>query len=164
MCSFLRSCICLMHICFPFQKKLHIDFFLFVCSAFSPFQFISHLSVNSLQILVRSYLSSELRWQVFSLWWTRPHRSVVFGPTKIFRCNRSTQLGVTDSIIGKPTCHLFLIPVCSSSTQWFLSSTSITFDFLLCCMTQGPNPFVTNIQKSPSWKLMWKGGRDNIKA
>ena len=105
-------------------------------------------------------MSSELRWQVFSLRWTRSHRFVVFGPTESFRYNRSIPLGATDFTIGKTTCHLFLHSFCSSSTQWFLSSTSITFDFLLCCMTQGPNPFVTNIQKSPSWKLMSKGERE----
>jgi hypothetical protein len=27
-------------------------------------------------------------------------------------------------------------------------------------VTQGPNPFVTKIQKNPSWKLMSKGERE----
>ena len=89
-----------MHICFPYQKKLHLDFFFLFCSAFP--------ASNSLQILVRSYLSSELRWQVFSLWWTRLHRFVIFGPTGSFRSNRSIPLGATDFTTGKTVCHLFI--------------------------------------------------------
>ena len=148
---------------FSLSKKLHLEILVSSLSfLFCIFciQFIANLSVNSLHILVRSYLSSELRWQVVSLWWTRSHRFVLFGPTEIFRCNRSTQLGVTDSITGKPTCHLFLLSVCSSSTQWFLSSTSIILDMLLCSVTQGPNLFWLTLQKIPSWKLMSKGERE----
>ena len=103
-------------------------------------QFIANPSVNSLQILVRFYLSSELRWRVFSLWWTRSHRSIVFGPTESFRWNRSIQLGATDFTIGKTACHLFLHSFWSSSTQWILSLTSIPFNLLLCSVTQGPKP------------------------
>ena len=158
----LSFCILSFAYLFPFlyQKKLHLDFLFFVLFCIPCIQFFANLSANSLQILVRSYLTTELRWQVFSLWWTRSHRFVVFGPTEPFRCNRSTQLGATDFTTGKTTCHLFLHSFCSRSTQWFLSSTSITFDLLLCFVTQGPNPFVTNIQKSPSWKLMSKGERE----
>ena len=44
MCPFLSFCICLMHMCFPFQKKLHLDFFsVSICYAFP--------ASNSLQIL-----------------------------------------------------------------------------------------------------------------
>ena len=145
---------------FPFlyQKDLHLDFFSFFC--ISCIQFLANSSFNSLQIFVRFYLPSELRWQVFSLWWTRSHRYVAFGPTESFRRNRRTQLGATDFTAEKTTCHLFLHSFCSSSTQWFLSSTSITFDLLLCSVTQGPNPFETKIQKNPSWKLMSKGERE----
>ena len=148
---------------FPLSKKLHLQLLVsFLSFLFCIFciQFIANLSVNSLHILVRSYLSSELRWQVFSLWWTQSHRFVSFGTTESFRCNRSTQLGATDFTAEKTSCHLFLHSFCSSSTQWFLSSTSITFDLLLCSVTQGPNPFVTKIQKNPSWKLMSKGERE----
>ena len=141
----------------PFKKKLHLDFFsVSFCSAFP--------ASNSLQILVRSYLSSELKWQVFSLWWTQSHRFVVFGPTEFFRCNQSTQLGATNFTAGKTACHLFLRSFWSSSTQWFLSSTSITFDLLLCSVTQGPNLVWLTLRKIPSWKLMSKGERDHIKA
>ena len=72
-------------------------------------QFIANLSVNSLQILVRSYLSSELRGQVFSLWWTRLHRFVIFGPTGNFPYHRSLHLGATDFTTGKTVCHLFCV-------------------------------------------------------
>ena len=97
---------------------------------------------------------------MFSLWWTRSHRSIFFGPTEFFWCHRSTQLDATDFTVGKTTCHLFLHSFWSSSTQWFLSSTSITFDLLLCSVTQWPNPSETKIQKNPSWKLMSKGERE----
>ena len=60
----------------------------------------------------------------------------------------------------KNSLPLILCFFWSSSTQWFLSSTSITFDLLLCSVTQGPNPFVTKLQKNPSWKLMSKGERE----
>ena len=70
------------------------------CSAFPTF--------NSLQIIVRSHLPSELRWQVFSLCWTWSHRSAIFGQTDTFRCYRSKQLGVTDFTAEKAICHLFL--------------------------------------------------------
>ena len=63
---------------FPLSKKTSSRFiFCFILSCIPCIQFFANLSVNSLQILVRSYLSSELRWQVFSLWWTRSHRSFV---------------------------------------------------------------------------------------
>ena len=108
------------------KKLLHLDFFYFFCSAFP--------ASNSLQILVRSYLSSELRWQVFSLRWTRSHRSDAFGPTESSWYNRTIQLGVIDFTTGKTSCHLFLHSFWSSSTQWILSSTSITFLIIaLCC-------------------------------
>ena len=127
----------------PLSKKLHLELLVsFLSFLFCIFciQFIANLSANSLHILVRSYLSSELRWQVFSLWWTQSHRSIVFGPTESFRCNRSLQLGATDFTTGKTPCHLFMHSSWSSSTQWILSSTSITFHMLLCFVTQGPNP------------------------
>ena len=116
----------------PFKKTS--SRFLF-CSAFP--------ASNSVQILVGSYLSSELRWQVFSLRWTWSHRSDAFGPTESSRYNRTIQLGVTDFTTGKTSCHLPLHSFWSSSTQWILSSTSIPFNLLLCSVTQGPNPLVT---------------------
>ena len=159
--SCVSPCFCLLHICFPFfKKKLHLKLLVSFCFSLFCIKFIANLSVNSLKIFVRFYLSSELRWQVVPLWWTRSHRFVSFGPTESFRWHRSTQLGATDFTAGKTTCHLFLHSFCSSSTQWFLSSTSITFDLLLCFVTQGPNLFVTKIQKHPSWKLMSKGERE----
>ena len=165
LCSFLCSCICLMLICFPFQKKRHLDFFLFLfCSAFPTsnslqiFQLIPCKSLWDLTCL------SELRWQVFSLWWTRSHRFLVLGPTEFFRCNRSIPLGATDFTTGKTFCHLFLHYFWSSSTQWILSSTSITFTLVLCAVTQGPNPFTTNSRR-PFLEIDVKGGeRYHIKA
>ena len=156
------------HAClFPFQsnkKKLHLDFFLFYLFCIPYIQFIANLSVNSLQILVRSYLSSKLRWQVFSLWWTQSHRSLVFGLTEFFWCNLSIPLGATDFTTGKTFCHLFLHYFWSSSTQWILSSTSITFTLVLCAVTQGPNSFMTNSRR-PFLEIDVKGGeRDHIKA
>ena len=141
----------------PFKKNFVYISFLFYLFSIPCIQFIANLLVNSLQILVRSYLSSELRWQVFSLWWTRSHRFVASGPTKSFRCNRSIPLGATDFTTGKPFCHLFLLYFWSSSTQWILSSTSITFLLVLCVVTQGPNPFTTNSRR-PFLEIDVKGG------
>ena len=151
---------------FPLSKKTSSRFlFCLFLFCIPCIQFIANLSVNSLQIFVRFYLSSELRWQVVLLWWTRSHRFVFFGPTKFFRCHRSTQLGATDFTAEKTACHLFLHSFWSSSTQWFLSSTSITFDLLLCSVTQGPNPFVTKNPEEPFLEIDVKGGeRDHIKA
>ena len=50
-----------------------------------------------------------MRWQVFSLRWTRFHRLVIFGPTEFFRYNRSIPLGITDFTSGKTVCHLFYV-------------------------------------------------------
>ena len=50
-----------------------------------------------------------MRWQVFSLRWTRFHRFAVFGPTESFRYNRSIPLGATDFITGKTLCHIFWV-------------------------------------------------------
>ena len=71
---------------------------------------------------------------MFSLWWTRFHRSVIFSPTEFFRYNRSIQLCATDFTTGKTVCHLF----CDSSDRAPLNEscplTSITFlSSALCC-------------------------------
>ena len=101
---------------------------------------------------------------MFSLRWTRSRRFVVFGPTETFRCYRRIQLGATDLTTGKTTYHLLLWYLWSSSTQWILSSTSITFLSVLCVVTQGPNPFTTNSRR-PFLEIDVKGGeRDHIKA
>ena len=130
-------------------------------------QFIANPSVNSLQIFVRSYLPSELRWQIFSsvLNSVSPisasrldrtatlHCRLFIGPTDkdkpgltdmhhLWHC----QLGVTDENesalpISIPRKHfaICILHICSSFTRWFLSSTSILNYMLLCNMTQGPN-------------------------
>ena len=151
----LTSCIWSLHFCSPsLKKRLHLDFLFFslFCSAFP--------ASNSLQIFVRSYLSKWAEVKIaLSLRWTRSHRSVTLGQTEPFRCNRKTQLGVTDFTAEKTICHLFLY-FCSSSTQWFLSSTSITFYMLLCSVTQGPNLVWITLQKISPWKLMSKGERE----
>ena len=46
---------------------------------------------------------------MFSLWWTRFHRFVVFGPTESFRYNRSIPLGATNFTTVKTVCHLFCV-------------------------------------------------------
>ena len=172
-CVFLCPCICLMHICFPYQKKLHLDFFFLFCSAFP--------ASNSLQIL--HLIRCKYLWDLiclvswgdkcFSLWWTRFHWFFVFGPTEFFRYNRSIKIGATDFTTGKTPCHLFLHSFWSSSTQWILSSTSITFLSLLYVVTQGSKPFTSNsrgrergyIFIKPFLEIDVKGGeRDHIKA
>lgn len=52
----------------------------------------------------------------------------------------------------------------SSSTQWILSSTSITFLSMLCAVNRGSNPYTTNSRR-PFLEIDVKGGeRDHIKA
>ena len=149
-----------MHICFPYQKKLHLDFFFLFCSAFP--------ASNSLQILVRSYLSSELRWQVFSLRWTRFHRLVIFGPTEFFRYNRSIQLGATDFTTGKIVRHLFCVssdpaPLNESCP---LQASHFYHCFMLWLKDQTHSRQIPEGEReitslsSPSWKLMSKGERE----
>ena len=68
-------------------------------------------------------------------------------PICCFRSNRilSVQLKHTTrchrSHNRKNSLPLILCFFWSSSTQWILSSTSITFLSLLCAVSQGPNPF-----------------------
>ena len=73
----------------------------------------------------------------------------------------------------KNSLPLILCFFWSSSTQWILSSTSITFLSLLYVVTQGSNPFTTNsrgrerdyIFIKPFLEIDVKGGeRDHIKA
>ena len=149
----------------PLKKTSSRFLFYFFLFCIPCIQFFANLPVNSFQILVRSYLSSELRWQVFSLWWTRSHRSVAFGPTEFFRCNRSTQLGATDFTTGKRACHLFLhsFLIQLHSMILVLYQHHIQLAALFCDSTTKPirdtNP------EEPFLEIDVKGGeRDHIKA
>ena len=96
--------------------------------------------------------------------WNRFHRFVNFGPTETSRCYRRMQLGAIDLTTGKTTCHLLLWFFWSSSTQWILSSTSITLFLLLWLVTQGPNPCDNKSIRS-FLEIDVKGGeRDHIKS
>ena len=140
--------------------KLHLDLLVsFLCSLFCIF--LHPIHCKSLWDLI-----CPVSWgdKCFSLWWTRFHRFHVSGLAEDFRSNRSIQLGDTDFTIGKTFCHLFLLYSWSSSTQWILSSASITFTLMLCTVIQGPNPFTTNSRR-PFLEIDVKGGeRDHIKA
>ena len=150
------------------KKKLHLD--LSVSSLFSLFlfcifciQFLANPSGNSLQIFVRSYMSSELRWQVFSLRWTRFHRFVIFGPTEYFRYNRSIPLGATDFTTGKTVCHL----LCVSSDPAPLNEScplqaSHFYHFFVLCLKDQTH---STDSRRPFLETDVKGGeRDHIKA
>ena len=100
-----------------------------------------------------------MRWQVFSLRWTRSHRFVVFGPTESFRCNRSIPLGATDFTTGKTSCHLFLFtfdpaPLNESCP---LQASHFYQCFVLWLKDQTHS---RQIPEDPSWKLMSKGERE----
>ena len=127
-----------------FLKKLHLD--LSVSSLFSLFlfcifciQFLANPSGNSLQIFVRSYMSSELRWQVFFSVWTRFHRLVIFGPTESFRYHRNMPLGATDFAIRKTVCHLLYISSDPAPLNESCPLQASQFHPLLCAESQGPN-------------------------
>ena len=115
------------------SRNFHSFLFDF-CSAYFCIKFLANLSANSLQIFVRSYLTSGLRWQVFF--------SVMnlVSPNCHFRSNRIS------SVLPKHAtrCHRFQnrknslpLILCffwSSSTQWILSSNKHhIFIIALCC-------------------------------
>ena len=86
----------------------------------------------------------------------RSNRILSVQPKHTTRCHRFHN--------RKNSLPLILCFFWSSSTQWILSSTSITFLSLLCAVTQGPNPFTTNSRR-PFLEIDVKGGeRDHIKA
>ena len=144
---FLSVLLHLSHAClfsFSFSKKLHLD--LSVSSLFSLFLFcifciqcLANPSGNSLQIFVRSYMSSELRWQVFFSVWTWFHRLVIFGPTESFRYHRNMPIGATDFATGKTVCHLFYISSDPALLNESCPLQASQFYPLLCAESQGPN-------------------------
>ena len=135
---------CLFSFSFSKTKKLHLDlsvsslFFLFMFYIFCV-QFLANPSRNSLQIFVRSYMSSELRWQVFFSVWTRFHRLVIFGPTESFRCHQNIPLGATDFATGKTVFHLFYISSDPALLNESCPLQASQFYPLLCAESQGPN-------------------------
>ena len=145
---------------FPLSKKTSSRSFSFFSLLF-VLHFLHPIHCKSLWDLICLVSWGD---KCFSLWWTRFHRFHVSGLAEDFRSNRSIQLGDTDFTTGKTFCHLFLLYSWSSSTQWILSSASITFTLMLCTVIQGPNPFTTNSRR-PFLEIDVKGGeRDHIKA
>ena len=149
---------------FSKKKKLHLDlsvsslFFLFLFCIFC-IQFLANPPDNSLQIFVRSYMFSELRWQVFF--------SVLnsVSPTCSFRSNRIFSVPPKYATRCHRLCNqknslpLVLHFFWSSSTQWILSSTSITILSFALCWVSRTKP-IRRTPESPSWKLMSKGERE----
>ena len=115
------SCICLLHESFPFnQKKLHLDFFSFLF--FSVFcipciQFIANPSVNSLQIFVRSYLPSEMRWQLFSLWVELGHTGLSLSVKPNHLCATEENASVLPISTLRRQFAICILHTCSSSTR-----------------------------------------------
>ena len=142
-------CICLMHMCFPFQKKTSSRF-LSVCSAFS--------ASNSLHII--QLIPCKSLWDIFNLvsWGDNCFLCDELGSTDFLFSVQPKTFGTTEAYHSVPPIshqenrlpHILCL-FWSSSTQWILSSTSITFLTLLCTVSQGSNP---------SWKLMSKGERE----
>ena len=86
----------------------------------------------------------------------RSNRTLSVQPKHTTRCHR---LHNRRNIL--PLIHPYLW---SSSTQWILSSTSITFLSMCCTVTPRSNPFMTNSRR-PFLEIDVKGGeRDHIKA
>ena len=86
---------------------------------------------------------------------SRSNRILLVRPKHTTRCHRFHN--------RKNSLPLILCFLWSNSTQWILSSTSITFLPLLCTVSQGPNPF--DRFKKPFLEIDVKGGeRDHIKA
>ena len=86
----------------------------------------------------------------------RSNRILSVQPKHTTRCHRFHN--------RKNSLPLILCFFWSSSTQWILSSTSITFLSLLCAVTQGPNPFTTNSRRPFLEIDVKEGERDHIKA
>ena len=150
----------------PFKRKPSSRFLLFYFLFCIPcIQFIANLSVNSLQILVRSYLSSELRWQVFSLRWTRSHRAVYFGPTEPFQCHRNTNSVLPISLQEKhlATCFWILFDPASLNESCPRPASYSNFFFVLWLKDQTHHDKNT---EEPFLEIDVKGGeRDHhIKA
>ena len=148
--SCVSLCFCLLHICFPFQKKLHLDFFsVSFCSAFP--------ASNSLQIF--QLIPCKSLWDLICLVsWDDKIFSLLNSASPIFSHRQDRNHSVAPK--QKTRCYRFhnWAKFCHLHPP-FLSSTCITFYMLLCHVTQGPNLFTTN-SRSPSWKLMSKGERE----
>ena len=142
----------------------HAYSFLFYFFCILCIQFIANLSVNSLQILVRSYLSSKLMWQVFSLWWTRTNRFASFGQTKKIRCHRRNQLGQTDfnaekSLYQLHFAHFVLAPLDDSYP--------LPASYSMCCFALWlkDQTYFDSHSRRPFLEIDVKGGeRVHIKA
>ena len=100
-----------------------------------------------------------MRWQVFSLLWTRSHRFVIFSPTESSRCNRIIPLGATDFTTGKTFCHLFILTFDPAplNESFPLQASHFYQCFVLCLKDQTHS---RQIPEGPSWKLMSKGERE----
>jgi len=145
---------------FPLSKKTSSRSFSFFSMLF-VLHFLHPIHCKSLWDLI-----CPVSWgdKCFSLWWTRFHRFHVSGLAEDFRSNRSIQLGDTDFTTGKTFCHLFLRYSWSSSTQWILSSASITVLFLALYWISRTKP-IRRIPGKTFLEIDVKGGeRDHIKA
>ena len=100
---------------------------------------------------------------MFSLWWTRSHRFVIFGPTESFRSNRSNSLGATDFITGKTLCHIFCV---SSDPSPLNESCPLQAShFYHCLVLWIKDQTHSTDSRKPFLEIDVKGGeRDHIKA
>ena len=140
------------------SRNFHSFLFDF-CSAYFCIKFLANLSANSSQIFVRSYLTSELRWQVFFSVMNsvspnchfRSNRIPSVLPKHATRCHRFRN--------RKTGCHIFYISSGPAPLNESCPPQASQFYPLLCTKSQGPNLF-DGFQEKPSWKLMSKGERE----
>ena len=117
-----------------------------------------------MQIFVRSYMSSELRWQVFFLCVNSVSPACNFRSNRIFsvppKCATRCHRLCNQKTILPLVLHFFW----SSSTQWILSSTSITILSSALCWISRTKPS-RRIPGKTFLEIDVKGGeRDHIKA
>ena len=132
------SCICLVHIYFPFQKKLHLDSFsVYLCSAFPASNSLQIFQLIPCKSLWDLKVPSELRWQVFYC--------DELGHTGLFSSAQPNSLGATEA-------HNSVLPISLQERQLATYSCSpfapaplndscpLPASHSTCFVTQGPNP------------------------
>ena len=128
--------------CFFSKKKLHLDVSLLL---FCVSLRLACFAVNSLQILVRIPLPSELSWKIIPLHQTRFHR---IATTRWHRFCCSKEFSVKHFLSFSAPAPL------NDSYPLLASGTTLWLDVFLKDQTH-----LTNNLEVPSWKLMSKGER-----
>ena len=142
-----------------FSEFLHLSHaYVFPLSKKTSSRFLSAFSAsNSLHIF--QLIPCKSLWDLTSLvsWGDKCFLCDELGYTDLLFLVQPNLFGTTEAYhsvlpISVLSRHfvICILHICSSSTQWFLSSTSITFYMLLCSVTQGPNLCIA----SPSKRIL----------